>query len=143
MDYMQVADAGAVALVTEMAKSTWDSLRGSVSRLLRRDGEQSADQTLRLIDTARQELVDSAGDERGAVEQRVRRDLTIQLAAFLMRYPDAAAQLRELVDSVRGIASGAGPQTSVHHNTGSQVVISGGDINASGGIHYRAPEGNR
>lgn len=140
---MQVAGVGAAALVTEMVKSTWDSVRGAVARILRRDGEQGAGQVLQLIDAARQQLVDSPEAERAAVEERLRRDLLIQLAAFLQRHPDAAQELQELADKVQGADEGSGPRTSVHHNTNSQVVIAGGAINASGGFHYRTPEGGR
>ncbi|MET9759991.1 hypothetical protein ABZ016_13180 [Streptomyces sp. NPDC006372] len=67
----------------------------------------------------------------------------IQLAAFLQKHPDAAPELQDLVDEIKGAGDGEGAQTSVHHNTNSQVVISAGDINASGGFHYRSPEQSR
>lgn len=140
LDIMQVAGAGATALITEMVKSTWDSVRGAVTRLLRRDGEQGADQVLRLVDAARQQLIDSSESERAAVEERLRGELMIQLAAFLQRHPDAAAELKELADQVEGADDSCAARTSVHHNSNSQVVISGGAINASGGFHYRTPE---
>lgn len=143
LDIMQVAGVGAAALVTEMVRSTWDSVRGAMARILRRDGEQGAGQVLDLIDAARQQLVDIPDSERGTVEERLHRDLSIQLAAFLQRHPDAAQELQELADTVQGADEGADTRTSVHHNTNSQVVIAGGAINASGGFHYRAPEGGR
>ncbi|MCX5183021.1 MULTISPECIES: hypothetical protein [unclassified Streptomyces] len=126
-----------------MAKSTWDAMRAAVARLFRRGGEESAAQDLRLIDAARQRLVDSSESERGSMEDRLRTELMIQLAAFLQKYPDAAQDLQDLVDQVKEANSGGGARTSVHGNTSSQVVISGGDINASGGFHYRAPEQSR
>ncbi|MFF7166943.1 hypothetical protein ACFZBP_37120 [Streptomyces sp. NPDC008086] len=143
LDIMQVAGVGAAALVTEMVRNTWDSVRGAVARILRRDGEQGAGQVLQLIDTARQQLVDSPESERGTVEEQLRRDLLIQLAAFLQRHPDAAQELQELADKVQGDDEDSGARTSVHHNTNSQVVIAGGAINASGGFHYRTPEAGR
>ncbi|CAL9449031.1 hypothetical protein SUDANB58_02412 [Streptomyces sp. enrichment culture] len=143
LDIMQVAGLGAGALVAEMAKSTWESMRVGVARLFRRGGEESAAQELRLIDSARQRLVDSSESERGSVEDRLRNELMIQLAAFLQKHPDAAQELQDLVDQVKGANDGDGARTSVHHNTDSMVVVSGGDINASGGFHYRAPEQSR
>lgn len=137
---MQVAGVGAAALVTEMVKSTWDSARGAVARLLHRDGEQSADQVLRLVDTARRQLIDSPENERALVEERLRGELMIQLAAFLQRHPDAASELQTLADQAEGLGGVPEARTSVHHNTSSQVVISGGAINASGGFHYRTLE---
>ncbi|MFI9749516.1 hypothetical protein [Streptomyces collinus] len=143
LDIMQVAGVAAAALITEMARSTWESARNAVARLFQRGGEESAEQELRLIDTARQRLVGSAEDERGAVEERLRGELMIQLAAFLQKHPDAAAELQELADRVQQADGGSGARMSAHHNTNSQVVIAGGGINASGGFHYRTPEAGR
>ncbi|MGW1712631.1 hypothetical protein [Streptomyces sp. NPDC002156] len=143
LDIMQVAGVGAGALVTEMAKSTWESMRAGVARLFRRGGEESAEQELRLIDAARQRLADSTESDRGSVADRLQSELMIQLAAFLQKHPDAAQELQDLADQVKGADEGDGARTSVHHNTNSQVVISAGDINASGGFHYRAPEQSR
>ncbi|MFF7947628.1 hypothetical protein [Streptomyces griseorubiginosus] len=140
---MQAADLGAGALVAEMAKSTWESMRAAVARLFRRGGEESAAQELELIDAARQRLVDSSESERGSVEDRLRTELMIQLAAFLQKHPDAAQELQDLTDQVKGVGQRDGALASVHHNTGSQVVISGRDVNASGGFHYRSPEQSR
>lgn len=143
LDIMQVAGVGAGALVAEMAKSTWESMRAGVARLFQRGGEESAAQELQLVDAARQQLVDSSEGERGSVEDRLRTELMMQLAVFLRKHPDAAQELQGLVDQVKKADRGDGALTSVHHNTSSQVVISGGDINASGGFHYRAPEQSR
>jgi hypothetical protein len=114
-----------------------------VARLFRRGGEESAQQDLRLIDTARQRLVASSESERGYVEDRLRTELMIQLAAFPRKHPDAAQELQDLADPAKGTSDDDGARTSVHHNTESVVVVSGGDINASGGFHYRAPEQSR
>lgn len=140
---MQVAGVGAAALVAEMAKSTWETVRAVVARMLRRDGERGAEQVLMLVDGARQQLIDSPESERGPVEERLRGELLIQLAAFLQRHPDAASELQRLTEQVEGDSAVAGARTNVHHNTNSQVVISGGAINASGGFHYGRPEVGR
>ncbi|MFF7888531.1 MULTISPECIES: hypothetical protein [unclassified Streptomyces] len=126
-----------------MAKSTWDSVRAAVARLFRRGGEESAEQELQLVDSSRQQLLDSAASERGSVEQQLRSELEMQLAVFLRKHPDAVQELQDLIDQVKGADNGDGARTSVHHNTESMVVISNGDINASGGFHYRSPEQSR
>lgn len=140
---VDVAGVGAAALVTEMAKSTWESVRDALARLFRRGGEESAEQELQLIDSARQQLLGSAAGERGSVEQQLRSELEMQLVVFLRKNPDAVQELQDLIDQVKGADDGAGARTSVHHITESMVVVSGGDINASGGFHYRAPEQSR
>ncbi|MGW7353628.1 hypothetical protein [Streptomyces sp. NPDC054784] len=143
LDIVQVAGMGAGALVAEMAKSAWESVREGVARLFRMGGDESATQELRLVDAARQRLVESPENERGPMEDRLRNELTIQLAAFLQKNPDAAQDLLDLVDQVKNADDDHGARASVHGNTNSQVVISGGDINASGGFHYRAAEQGR
>ncbi|MFG3247818.1 hypothetical protein [Streptomyces sp. NPDC048187] len=144
LDIMQIAGVGAAALVTEMTRSSWDSMRDAVARFFRRGGEERAEQELRLIDTARQRLVDNPESGRGPVEERLHRALAIQLEAFLQAYPDAAEELQVLTDRIQGTNEGdSGGRTTVHHNSDSQIVIAGGAINASGGFHYRAPEGGR
>jgi len=114
-------------------------VRAAVARLFGRSVEESATQELRLINAARQRLVDSPESERGSVEDRLRNELMIQLAAYLQKHPDAAQDLQDLADQAKGTTDSDGARTSVHHNTES-MVVSGGDINASGGFHYRAPE---
>ncbi|MFI6022355.1 hypothetical protein ACIBCP_32540 [Streptomyces sp. NPDC051287] len=143
MNIMDVAGVGAASLVTEMAKSTWESVRDALARLFRRGGEQNAEQELQLIDAARQQLLSSTAAERGSVEEQLHGELTMQLAVFLRKNPDAVQELQDLADRVKGADTGTGAHTSVHHNTNSQVVISAGDISAPGGFHYRAPEQSR
>ncbi|GAA1708400.1 hypothetical protein GCM10009680_56590 [Streptomyces yatensis] len=143
LEITQLASVGAAALVTEMAKNTWDSVRDAVAQFFRRGGEGTAEQELRLIDAARQRLVESTESERGPVEERLRNDLMIQLAAFLQKHPDAAAELQELADRVQRADGASDVRMSAHNNTNSQVVIAGGAISASGGFHYRTPEAGR
>ncbi|MFE2413346.1 hypothetical protein ACFXDE_33925 [Kitasatospora sp. NPDC059408] len=147
MDVMQVADAGAAALVVEMAKSTWSTARDAVARFFGRGSGQAegadevVEQELRLIDEVRRQLLEGQGQE--GLEGRLRGQLTIQLAARLLKRPDAAEALQELIDQVAAAEGGPQARTSVHHNTNSQVVIASGAINAGGGIHYRSPESGR
>ncbi|WP_328912737.1 MULTISPECIES: hypothetical protein [unclassified Streptomyces] len=140
LNAMQVAEAGAATLVSEMVKNTWESVRDKVSRLFRRGGEESAEQDLRVLDAARQRLIGSAESEREAVEARLRTELVIQLAAFLQKHPDAADELRELAARFQKAGEGSGARANVHHNVNSQVVIANGPISNSGGFHYGRTE---
>ncbi|WP_436739634.1 hypothetical protein [Streptomyces sp. BBFR102] len=97
----------------------------------------------RLLDAARTRLVECPEGERDAVAEALQRELFIQLAAFLQKNPDAAAELQALVDGADSAEEARGDRTSVHHNTNSQVVISGGGISTGGSIVYRAPGGEK
>lgn len=143
VEIMQLADAGATALVAGMVKSTWETVRDATARFFQRGGGDVVEPELRLIDAARARLIETAESERASVEEKLRSELMIQLAAFLQKCPAAAGELQELVDKAQGPEAGSGARMSADHNTNSQVVISGGGINASGGINYRAPEAGR
>ncbi|MFI1769725.1 hypothetical protein ACH41H_48190 [Streptomyces sp. NPDC020800] len=140
---MEIAREGAAALVTEMARTTWESVRAAVARFFSWGGEEGVDQELRLIDGAQQRLADARQGERAAVEDRLRGELVIQLAAFMLKHPEAAQELRDLAGQVQGAGEGSGARTSVHNNTNSQVVIADGSINASGGFHYGTAGGGQ
>ncbi|MEU2363059.1 hypothetical protein ABZ616_20350 [Streptomyces noursei] len=142
LDVMQVATSGATALVAEMAKSGWESFRGAVARFVGFGSEESVEQELRLVDAARVRLLDSPEHERDSVAQTLQQQLLIQLAAFLQKHPGAVAELQALVDRSEESDSGAGARVSVHHNTGSQVLVAGHSVSA-GDFTYRAPEGEK
>lgn len=138
LDIMQVAAGGAAVLVAEMAKSSWEAVRGAMARIFGRGGPETAEQELRLLDAAHERLVGTAGDERASVARTLEQQLYIQLAAFLQKKQDAAADLLALAD--RSDESGeVRARVSVHHNTGSQVLIAGGSVTAHD-FSYGAPE---
>ncbi|MFE2102181.1 hypothetical protein [Streptomyces sp. NPDC059468] len=129
MDFMQVAAGGAAVLVAEMAKSSWEAVRAAMARLFGRGGAETAEQELRLLDAARERLVGTVDGERASVARTLEQQLLIQLAAFLQKNPEAAADLQTLAD--RSDETGeVRAQVSVHHNTGSQVLIAGGSVTA-------------
>ncbi|MFB7830099.1 hypothetical protein [Streptomyces sp. NPDC056056] len=141
MDIMQVATSGAAAVVAEMAKATWEPCRRAIARLFGRGGQEAAERDLQVVDEARARLTQSAESERESVAEELRQALFIQLAAFLQKYPEAAEELQQLVDGSDSADEAMRSRTSVHHNTNSQVVISGGSLHAGGDIAYRAPGG--
>jgi hypothetical protein len=138
LNAIQVATGGATVLVAEMAKTSWEAVRAAMARLFRRGGEEAAEQELRLLDAARDRLVGSPDGLRAGVAQTLEQELMIQLAAFLQKNPDAAAELKSLVDR----SDEAWGRVSVHNNTGSQVVIAGGSATA-GDFSYGMPEAKK
>ena len=124
-----------------MAKSSWESVRAAMARLFRRGGEEAAEQELRLLDAARARLVGSADSERAALGKTLEQELLIQLGAFLQKNPDVAPDIQALVDQSEESGEVRG-RVSVHHNTGSQVLIAGRSVTA-GDFTYRAPEGEK
>ncbi|WP_338933179.1 hypothetical protein WEB32_34320 [Streptomyces netropsis] len=95
-----IAIAGATTLVAAMATDTWQATRNGVARLLgRRDQAQEAAVEAQLDSNAA--LVAGAEDA-----ERARQVLVpvwqLQLGQFLQQHPDAADELKGLIDQIRG-----------------------------------------
>jgi hypothetical protein len=139
VDVMALASSGANVLVAEMAKAGWEAVRSAMARLFRRGGDDAASRQLELLDVARQELMRAAGSDRAAVAERLRQQWLIQLAAVLQVFPEAVEDLRSLIAQAPPEAEGdSGARLTAQGNTNSQVIMSGGSINA-GDIHYGVP----
>jgi len=97
-----LAAAGGTAVVGAMATDAWQATRSGVARVLSRGG------------SPRQEVIEAQLDEDAGVLERageadrdqVRQELLPvwrrRLADYLQQHPDAAEELRELVDQVQG-----------------------------------------
>lgn len=96
-----LAAAGGTAIVGAMATDAWQVTRSSVARLLSRHG------------SPRQEVIEAQLDEDAGVLERAgeanrnqaRQELLPvwrrRLADYLQQHPDAAEELRELIEQVR------------------------------------------
>ncbi|OKJ49306.1 hypothetical protein [Streptomyces sp. CB02115] len=133
---MEVASSGAGVLVAEMARTSWQSARDAMARFFHLGGEESAPEELRVLDLRHATLVGSPENERAAVSEELRTQVAIQLAAFLMKHPDAAAVLQALVTDRTSEQSGSAPQVTATGNTNSQVVTANGSI---GSVSYNSP----
>jgi hypothetical protein len=99
---------GATTIVAAMATSAWESTRGRVMELFhRRDERQSA--TVEALLDGDAELVVREEDTDGVREDLIR-PWTRRLAALLREHPEAAGELRVLVDQVAAEL----PQTENH-----------------------------
>jgi hypothetical protein len=141
---MQVAAGAAAVLVADMAKKSWERARETVARVFGRGGQaarEQIEQEMRLLDGAQRRLAEAAETERSGVAKRLEQELTIQLAAFLQKYPDAAVELQALMDQSEEPASAGRVRADVRSNTGSQVLIAGHNVSA-GNFTYR-PDGEK
>ncbi|MET7505771.1 hypothetical protein ACPCDX_23820 [Streptomyces koyangensis] len=131
----ELAAGGAMVLVTEMARSTWESFRAAVASFFRSGppeqvDEQRADDEMRTIEAARTRLLQAPQTQREAVTQQVQQQLMFQLGMFLREHPESQAALRSLIASVTDSSPGTVQHNNVVNNTDSQVIISGGSLNA-------------
>ncbi len=105
-------------------------------RFFRQGGEESVSEELRVLDLRHATLVETPENERAAVSEELRTQVAIQLAAFLMKHPEAAAVLQALVSDRTSEEGGSAPQVTATGNTNSQVVVSNGSI---GSVSYNSP----
>ncbi|MFB7938800.1 hypothetical protein [Streptomyces sp. NPDC056049] len=138
LDVMAVAVPAASAVVAEMARGGWLSLRGALARFFRRDGESSVERQLELLDAAEQTLAEAAEEGRDDLRSRLEQRLVLQLAAYLDRYPDMGEELAGLLPAPQDDAPLKGaPVLTAQNNTNSQIVQASGNLDAgSGGINY-------
>ncbi|KOT61531.1 MULTISPECIES: hypothetical protein [Streptomyces] len=141
---MALAVPVASAVVAEMARGSWATLRGVLARFLRRDGEPTVERQLELLDTAEQTLVEAAEEDRDDVRSQLERRLVLQLAAYLDRYPDMGDELEKLLPTPQdGPPSADTPALTAQNNSNSQIVQASGNLDAgSGGINYGVPPRN-
>ncbi|MFB7919770.1 hypothetical protein ACFYXP_04150 [Streptomyces sp. NPDC002466] len=143
LDAMAVAVPVASALVTEMAKGGWASLRGALGRFLRRDGESTAERQLELLDSAEQTLAEAAEADRDEARRRLEQRLALQLAAYVDRYPDMSDELEALLPTPQDLPASDTPVLNAQNNSNSQILQASGNLDAgSGGINYGVPSRN-
>ncbi|MEW2573735.1 hypothetical protein [Streptomyces sp. NPDC047070] len=122
-DAAALASQGVTALIGEMVRGGWETIREAFARFLRRDGQDAADRQLALFDEAEQILAraDEPADDQARLN--VERRLVLQLAAYLDRFPDMAEELRALLPEDETAPTGQGPALSAQHNTQSQMGV--------------------
>lgn len=142
-----LAASGATAFVGLMATEAWNQARGRVARFLAR-GEDSEAVDAEL-EESREELIAArrSGDEDGAAD--VTAEWRIRIRRALRDNPEAAGELRELLDELAPHQA-PGPTVTVNNSTNggtyySQVIqghdISGLTFHGGGAAPRPDPEG--
>ncbi|GAB2688270.1 hypothetical protein [Kitasatospora kifunensis] len=141
LDVVALAAEASNILVAEAVRSGWQSLREAVARFFHRDGTQSLNRQMALLDAAHEELESADPEVRALAQQALHERWMRQLPAYLELYPEAAEDLRDLLAATRAVDSepdGAGTMNA-NFNTNSVVVQARGNVNAGGGINNGAP----
>jgi hypothetical protein len=107
---MALATTAGARLVTAMAEDGWQALKAGVARLLGRgDPEEEARQEARL-ERSREDVVGLSGTELEQARERQSTAWRTRFEDLLEDSPDAADQLRDLVEflgGIGGVVSGA------------------------------------
>ncbi|TVL89342.1 hypothetical protein [Streptomyces sp. SAJ15] len=121
--------AGGTTVVGAMATDSWLAARGGVTRLFRRRGEDGQSAIEAQLDN-NAALVARADDA-----ERVRQTLLplwlLELESLLDQHPDAADELRELVEEIRErlpAAERTWVQNNVAKDGGQVFAVQGGNV---------------
>jgi FMN phosphatase YigB (HAD superfamily) len=112
-----VATAASGALVAEMTKAGWGSVRRLAARIFRRAGEEEEARQLRRLD-ADQAQIDSL--DQGEVEERWRR----RLLTLAEDYPEVLDDLKQLASRTPADRQG-GVTQSATGNSGPVIQVGG------------------
>ncbi|MEV5505321.1 hypothetical protein [Streptomyces orinoci] len=121
-----LAVSGATALVQNMASDAWEQVKGRLARLVSRGGDTR--QTEEELAASRTELMAArqSGDEETAAE--IHEEWRLRLRRVLRTDPEAARELRQLLDEVAPEGPAAGSVTvnnTISGGTYQQPVFQG------------------
>lgn len=129
-----LASTGGTALVTAMVTDSWESIKGRVARMLGRGDAQQTDAAQERLELSRAALDGVVGAEldRARAEQEI--VWRTRLADLLEADPQAAEELRSLIDVIQAQAS-TGPvvQHVTAYDQAQQAVLGHGVQNVTFG----------
>lgn len=110
-----MAGAAAAALVAEMTKESWASMRSLAARFFRRGGQEEEERQLARLDA---DQVQAATLDQAALRERWNRRLLTLVEDFPEAADDLAAMARRKPEEQQG-----GVNQSAENNTGSVIQI--------------------
>ncbi|MFF7021772.1 hypothetical protein ACFY97_12225 [Streptomyces klenkii] len=131
-----LAAAGGSAVVGAAATDAWNTARAGVARLLGRGDHDQEQYAIERLDRTATEIARAADGGRQQLRDKLRNRWTGQLEILLEEHPEAAHELRELIERVQAELPSA-QQSWVQNNTAQagaiQYITQGGDINVGRG----------
>ncbi|MGK5547828.1 hypothetical protein ACSNOH_24265 [Streptomyces sp. URMC 127] len=131
-----LAAAGGSALVGAAATDAWQTVRTGAARLLGRGDDRQERYAIERLDRTAAEIERATDEDRQQLRDKLRTRWTGQLEMLLEEHPEAADELRELIERVRAEVPAA-RESWVQNNTaeagGIQYITQGGDINVGHG----------
>ncbi|WP_327236350.1 hypothetical protein [Streptomyces sp. NBC_01317] len=118
-----LAQAGGAALVALMASDAWQATREGVVGLWRRAQPHRADAVAAELDAGQAEAVAATGADGEEVLSELRAEWQGRLRRLLVARPDAAAELRRLLDEIAPQASADPPAVTQHATASGQARV--------------------
>jgi hypothetical protein len=134
-----LASTGGTALVTAMVTDGWENIRTRLARLIGRSDTAETKTTEGWLDQSRAALEGPTGPglDRAKVEQEI--VWRTRLGDLLERYPDAEAELRDLIAEMESQALKAGGSVQQHFaafDQAQQAVLGQGTQNVTFGERH-------
>ncbi|WKU47119.1 hypothetical protein Q3V23_25365 [Streptomyces sp. VNUA116] len=131
-----LAAAGGSAVVGAAATDAWNTARAGVARLLGRGDSGRERYAIERLDRTAGEIEQAPDEDRQQLRDKLRGRWTGRLEILLEEHPEAADELRELIDRLRAELPAA-RESWVQNNTaeagGIQYITQGGDIHVDRG----------
>jgi hypothetical protein len=140
-ELLVLAAQAAQTVVAAASTDVWGSAKSGLARLLGRGDEKRAALAEGRLEEARVQLATASGPEADQARARVEAAWQTRLVDLLEEYPDAAADLRALMEQLQA----ALPAATVASSAAGHSVAAGGDVRitaSDGGFAAGAVHGN-
>lgn len=121
--WMQLADAGAAAIIGAMATDAWHGVRATIARLFEGSADRG-DEAVTWIDQQRQALIKMPPPNRAREEAVLRAEVTAVLLRRIAEDPDTADRLDDVIAALNGQAASSVRQQA--------TATFGGRVNQAG-----------
>lgn len=118
-----LAQGAGAALVTSLATDTWQAAREGIVRLWRRLQPRRADVVAAELEAGRTEVLAAVAADDQEVLSELRAEWQGRFRRLLATRPDAAAELRDLLDEIAPEARGTAPTVTQHATASGRARI--------------------
>ncbi|MFJ8646769.1 hypothetical protein ACIRNI_11655 [Streptomyces sp. NPDC093546] len=119
-ELVALATAGATALVQQMVGETWEQAKGRIVAFFARRAGTDPEAVTAELDAVRAELLaaEETGDERTTADAQAeaRTEWRARMRRTLQADPEAAGELRAMLDELLPALPAAGPTTTTHNS---------------------------
>jgi hypothetical protein len=127
---LALAATGGTALVNAMVTDGWEGVRKKLGKLFGRGDPKQTQDTLDRLDRSHAELSQLTGPDQDKARQKLAIAWQTRLEDLLAEHPDAAGDLRQIVQEIgaRDIGAGAVIQQNVQASDHAQQIVQGSGI---------------
>ncbi|WP_030748976.1 hypothetical protein [Streptomyces sp. NRRL F-5135] len=118
-----LAQGAGATLVTLMVTDAWERAREGVTRIWRHVQPERADSVAAELEVSREDVLAAhAADDRQSMDE-LRAQWQGRLRRLLVAHPEAAEELRRLLDAIDPASAGAAPTVTQHATASGQARV--------------------